>query len=127
MRVRTRVSRVMRQSMSGAELRIWARIRGRRLDGWKFRRQHPIGPYYVDFFCPAARLVVEVDGPSHWLDFVGAYDERRQAWLEAMGLPRAPNSSRGDRPRRPQRDRVDRGGPGGSGTTRIRPEAPPSP
>jgi len=85
MRVRTQVSRVMRQSMSGAELRVWVRIRGRRLDGWKFRRQHPIGPYYVDFYCPAARLVIEVDGPSHWLDSVGAYDERRQAWLTAMG------------------------------------------
>ena len=85
MRVRTQMSRVMRQSMSGVEARVWIRIRGRRLDGWKFRRQHPIGPYYVDFYCPAARLVVEIDGPAHWLDAAGVYDERRQAWLEALG------------------------------------------
>ena len=70
--------------MTGTELRIWIRIRGRRLDGWKFRRQHPIGPYYVDFYCPAARLVVEINGPSHD-DAAWAYDRRRQAWLEAQG------------------------------------------
>lgn len=70
--------------MTGTELRIWIRIRGRRLDGWKFRRQHPIGPYVVDFYCPAARLIVEVDGPSHD-DWAAAYDIRRQAWLECEG------------------------------------------
>jgi very-short-patch-repair endonuclease len=59
-------------------------VRGRRLDGWKFRRQQPIGPYYVDFYCPAARLVVEIDGPTHD-DAHCAYDLRRQAWLEAEG------------------------------------------
>jgi very-short-patch-repair endonuclease len=47
-------------------------------------RQHPIGPYYVDFYCPAARLVVEVDGPRHH-EASWAYDLRRQAWLEAEG------------------------------------------
>jgi very-short-patch-repair endonuclease len=74
----------MRQSMTGTELRIWIRIRGRQLGGWKFRRQHPIGPYFVDFYCPAARLIVEVDGPSHD-DWAAAYDARRQAWLECEG------------------------------------------
>ncbi len=68
--------------MSGTELRIWIRLRGRKLDGWKFRRQQPIGEYYVDFYCPAAKLVVEIDGPTH--DYTpSAYDMRRQAWLEA--------------------------------------------
>jgi very-short-patch-repair endonuclease len=71
--------------MSGTELRVWIRLRGRKLDGWKFRRQHPIGPYYVDFYCPAAKLVIEIDGPSHD-DEWSAYDARRQAWLEAEGL-----------------------------------------
>jgi len=70
--------------MTGTELRIWIRIRGRRLNGWKFRRQQPIGPYYVDFYCPGARLVVEVDGPTHD-DYAWAYDARRDAWLEAEG------------------------------------------
>ena len=61
--------------MSGAELRIWVRLRGRRLDGWKFRRQQPIDEYYVDFYCAAAKLVVEIDGPSHQ-DERAAYDVR---------------------------------------------------
>ena len=70
--------------MTGTELRVWIRLRGRKLDGWKFRRQQPIGPYYVDFYCPAARLVIEIDGPTHD-DARWAYDRRRQAWLEAEG------------------------------------------
>ena len=74
-------SRRLRTSMSGTELRVWLRIRGRKLDGWKFRRQEPIGPY---FCCPAARLVVEIDGPIHDESSL-AYDVRRQAWLEAEG------------------------------------------
>src|SRR5260370_6361389 len=77
-------SRRLRTSMTGTELRIWIRLRGRKLDGWKFRRQQPIGPYYIDFYCPAAKLVVEIDGPRHD-DEQSAYDLRRQAWLEAEG------------------------------------------
>ncbi|HKC19493.1 MAG TPA: endonuclease domain-containing protein [Candidatus Dormibacteraeota bacterium] len=55
------------------------------LDGWKFRRQHPIGPYYVDFCCLSARLIVEVDGPAHDFDDTSAYDQRRDAYLESIG------------------------------------------
>jgi very-short-patch-repair endonuclease len=76
----------MRTSMNATELLVWSRLRGRQLDGWKFRRQHPIGPYFVDFFCPGARLAVEIDGPDHDFEPRIAYDERRQAWLEASGL-----------------------------------------
>ena len=72
--------------MGLTEIRIWSRLRARQLDGWKFRRQHPIGPYFVDFYCPAARLVVEVCGPVHDLDSNWAYDRRRKAWLEAEGF-----------------------------------------
>jgi very-short-patch-repair endonuclease len=55
------------------------------MDGWKFRRQAPIGPYVVDFVCFAARLVVELDGDSHD-DLQFTYDERRQTWLESKGF-----------------------------------------
>ncbi len=51
--------------MSGTERRVWYRLRGRRLGGFKFRRQLPIGPYFADFACLTARLVVEVDGTGH--------------------------------------------------------------
>jgi very-short-patch-repair endonuclease len=82
---RTQISRQMRQSLNHTEVRMWACLRGRQLDGWKFRRQHPIGPYFVDFCCPAAGLVVEVVGPAHDDDVQWAYDQRRYTWLEARG------------------------------------------
>ena len=71
--------------MIETEIRIWSRLRRRQLGGWKFRRQHPIGPYVVDFYCPAAKLVVEFNGLSHDDERREAYDQRRQAWLEAEG------------------------------------------
>jgi very-short-patch-repair endonuclease len=64
---------------------MWTRLRGSRVGGWKFRRQQPIGEYFVDFYCPAARLVIEVDGPHHDDEHQWAYDMRRHAWLEAEG------------------------------------------
>ena len=71
--------------MTASEWRLWNKLRGRQLDGWKFRRQAPIGPFVVDFVCFAARLVVELDGSSHD-DVKFDYDERRQAWLESQGF-----------------------------------------
>ena len=71
--------------MNTTELLIWSRLRGRKVDGWKFRRQQPIGPYFVDFYCPAAKLIVEIDEPAHQGDATWAYDLRRQAWLETEG------------------------------------------
>jgi very-short-patch-repair endonuclease len=71
--------------MTGTEQQLWAHLRGRKVDGWKFRRQHPIGEYIVDFACPAARLVVELDGYSHGFDVQINYDESRQRWLESQG------------------------------------------
>ncbi|TMF72465.1 MAG: DUF559 domain-containing protein [Chloroflexi bacterium] len=82
---RTRISRRLRTTMSGTEALIWTRLRGGKLDGWRFRRQKPIGPYFVDFYCPAAWLVIEVDGPVHDRETRWAYDARRKAWLEAEG------------------------------------------
>jgi len=51
--------------MTGSETRLWSRQRARQLQGLKFRRQHGIGPYIVDFYCPEQFLVIEVDGDSH--------------------------------------------------------------
>jgi very-short-patch-repair endonuclease len=75
----------MRTSLNSTELLVWSRIRNRRIDGWKFRRQQPIGPYFVDFYCSSARLVVEINGPAHDHPDQWAKDERRVAWLEAQG------------------------------------------
>ena len=69
--------------MTILESLVWSALRGRKLDGYKFKRQAPIGPYIADFYCPAARLVVEIDGPNH--DKRVAADEARTRHLEARG------------------------------------------
>ena len=63
---------------------MWNSLRRKRLDGRKFRRQQPIGPFVVDFFCPAERLIVEVDGPIHASQREA--DRVRQQLLETVGL-----------------------------------------
>jgi len=68
--------------MTDEEQALWFRLRGGRLDGWKFRRQHPIPPYIVDFCCMEAKLVVELDGSQHDADV----DAARTAALERQGL-----------------------------------------
>jgi len=58
-------ARRLRGRLTPVEQTLWERLRNRRLEGLKFRRQHPLGPYIVDFYCAEHRLVVEVDGPIH--------------------------------------------------------------
>ena len=58
-------ARHLRQSQTEAEIRLWTFLRGSRLEGFKFRRQHPIPPYVLDFYCDAAKLAVELDGSQH--------------------------------------------------------------
>ena len=62
---RTKLARAQRQAPIPAEKRLWKALRNRALGGFKFRRQHPIGPYVVDFACPDCKVVVEIDGESH--------------------------------------------------------------
>ncbi len=71
---------------------MWSLLRDRRLH-YKFRRQHPIGKYVVDFACPAIHLVIEVDGPNHETGEQRAFDERRTLYLEQSGwrVLRVPN------------------------------------
>src|SRR5439155_12275594 len=78
-------ARDLRNNMNLIERRLWSYLRGSQLDGWKFRRQVPIGPYFVDFVCLAARLVVEMDGESHDSEAQVVHDDRRQEWLESQG------------------------------------------
>lgn len=72
--------------MSPPEARLWVRLRARRLEGCKFRRQHPCGPFILDFYCAAARLAVEVDGESHNHPDQIEHDRRRTRWLAAQGI-----------------------------------------
>jgi len=75
--------RELRQNQTEAERILWGRLRGRRLLGARFRRQHRIGPYFADFACPELQLVVELDGSQH-LEQV-AYDGARTDDLCAAG------------------------------------------
>lgn len=78
------IARRLRREMSYPEVLLWQRMRGRAL-GHKFRKQHPIGQYVVDFCCLSARLVVEVDGASHDGDRA-AYDEARDSFIRENGF-----------------------------------------
>jgi very-short-patch-repair endonuclease len=74
----------LRTRQTPMERRLWEQLRARRLDGLGFRRQQPIGPYIVDFYCSAAKLVVEVDGGIH--EEQVEYDGERDSYLAAHGL-----------------------------------------
>jgi very-short-patch-repair endonuclease len=76
----------MRQSLSQPELALWAALKGRKLDGYAFRRQHAVEPYILDFYCEAAHLAVEVDGASHGAPDAVRYDQRRDAVLAERGI-----------------------------------------
>ena len=84
-RHRTGRARALRQSAGLASTRVWEQVRGGAIDGHKFRREHPVGPYYADFACRRLRLVIEIDGGVHRLEHVRDKDERRQAEIEALG------------------------------------------
>nr|WP_037465603.1 endonuclease domain-containing protein [Sphingobium herbicidovorans] len=79
------LARYLRRAMSPSEVALWQWLRSRP-QGMKFRRQHPVGPYVLDFYCAPARLAVEVDGSSHDHASQIAQDERRDAWLQAQGI-----------------------------------------
>lgn len=81
----TEFARELRHRQTDAERMLWSRLRNRQIDGWKFKRQVPVGPYVLDFFCFEANLVIEVDGGQHAEDRV-ASDQRRTQFLEADGL-----------------------------------------
>ena len=76
-------SRELRRDGSRAEKICWHLIRDRRIDGVKFRRQHPIGPYFADFACVSKKLVIEIDGEHH--AFQVEADARRTAVIEREG------------------------------------------
>ncbi|WP_299016687.1 DUF559 domain-containing protein [uncultured Caulobacter sp.] len=65
---------------------LWQRLKGRKIAGLHFRRQHPLGPYILDFYCEEMRLAVEVDGEAHCFDDRPRRDAARDAWLIDRGV-----------------------------------------
>ena len=78
--------RALRRSATLPERRLWQHLRGRRADGLKFRRQYSVGPYVLDFCCPAARLGVEIDGWSHDGETAEQRDTARTEYLTGLGF-----------------------------------------
>ena len=79
-------ARDLRRRLTPPEARLWVCLRRKQLAEFRFRRQHPIGPYILDFYSAAARMAVEVDGNSHDAPERMAHDARRTAWLSTQGV-----------------------------------------
>ncbi|MFH0874080.1 MAG: endonuclease domain-containing protein [Candidatus Komeilibacteria bacterium] len=78
--------RILRVNNPLAELRMWYLLRNRRLNNQKFRRQYGIGSFVVDFYCPEAKLVIEIDGATHSTKGELENDQKRQDYIESLGL-----------------------------------------
>jgi very-short-patch-repair endonuclease len=80
------LSRQLRGNMTDAEKHLWLKIRMKQVKGYQFYRQKPIGDYIVDFYCPRAKLVVEVDGGLHFSDEATEYDRLRDEHMRSLDL-----------------------------------------
>jgi len=76
----------LRRSMTKAEKLLWEQLRQRKIDGYRFRRQHPVDEFIVDFFCYEAMLVIELDGDVHDSDFQAERDLERTKILNRLGI-----------------------------------------
>jgi very-short-patch-repair endonuclease len=83
--IRRTAAKKLRANTTPHERMLWRALRELPTEGTHFRRQAPIGPYVVDFFCPARRLIIELDGGHHNEDATAERDSERQAWLEREG------------------------------------------
>jgi len=77
-------ARTLRKNPTDAEIRLWSRLRQKQIEGFRFRRQRPVGPYIVDFICLNAGLVLEVDGGQH--NEPSEYETHRTQFLEEEGF-----------------------------------------
>ena len=80
------IPRRLGSNMTDAERHLWAKIRMKKLNRCQFYRQKPIGDYIVDFFCPRAKLVIDIDGSHHLVGETIEYDRIRDDYLSSLGL-----------------------------------------
>lgn len=76
----------LRNNLKPAEAKLWTYLQRKQLDGRKFRRQHSIGNYIVDFYCPSERLAIELDGQGHYTPAGQEYDTERTMFLNQFGI-----------------------------------------
>jgi len=81
-----RYSQQLRKNMTDAEILLWSRLRKKQIKGYQFYRQRIIGNYIVDFYCPKAKLVIEVDGSQHYQDDGNKKDKGRDDYMEKLGM-----------------------------------------
>ena len=79
-------ARELRKNMTDAELHLWNRVRRKQLNGYQFYRQKNIGNYIVDFYCPAAKLIIELDGSQHYTEEGKEKDGIRDSCLAGLGF-----------------------------------------
>lgn len=79
-------ARQLRRNQTDDEKELWRALRSQRFAGFKFRRQHPVGIYYLDFYCAAGRLDVELDGFQHGVPEQMQHDEKRSAFLKEQDI-----------------------------------------
>jgi very-short-patch-repair endonuclease len=79
-------SRSLRKSMTEAEVKLWIHLRKKQISNLQFYRQRPIGNYIADFYCPDAKLIIELDGGQHYQDEGREYDTQRDAYPRGLGL-----------------------------------------
>lgn len=80
-----RFAKILRSQTTPAEAKLWQQLRAKRLNGYHFRRQHPIGQYIVDFACVKSRLIIEVDGDTHFNETAEAKDKIRSEFIVGQG------------------------------------------
>ena len=76
----------LRNGATPAETKLWSILQRSNLGGYKFRRQHSVGSYILDFYCPSERLAIELDGDSHFTDDAVEYDRIRTNYLNALNI-----------------------------------------
>lgn len=76
----------MRNNSTSAEATLWKLLQKRQLDGFKFRRQHSVGDFILDFYCPAKKLAIELDGHHHNEELQAAHDAKRTAFINSKGI-----------------------------------------
>ena len=81
-----KLTRVLRKNMTDAERFLWSKIRRKQLKGYQFYRQKNIGNYIVDFYCPAAQLIVEIDGGQHYTEDAIEKDKERDEYLGTLAF-----------------------------------------
>lgn len=80
------VRKQLRHHIPESEIILWAALKGKKLEGVKFRRQYSVGRYVVDFYCPQLKLAIEIDGDSHFTEEAEHYDQKRTAYIESIGI-----------------------------------------